>query len=301
MISLLRNIKYYLTTIYRVILNEPLNKGRRLHYLRNYLLWNVRYKYSDRKWIISFENGCRSYVYPFPDHDAGELNIRTRNVDYYDIEFVRKHIRKGDFIVDAGCNVGNRTLAIADIIGGALMIDAGEVAMTRTFENLLLNGLPVKNYYLVRKAVGDSEGIVYFSDLGGANTVNRVVSEKERCEINSCPVEMTTIDKELGKINRSPSFIKTDVEGHDLPALRGAVNTLRKGTVRLVKFEHNQSEPLDPLLEFFEAIGWKVFALGKAGEPTDERRYVSQNMNLFAAPKRYYEETILNGSHELAV
>jgi FkbM family methyltransferase len=216
-------------------------------------------------------------------------------VDYHDIEFIRKHLRKGDFIVDAGCNVGNRTWAVADIIGGALMIDAGETAIRRTLENLRFNNLPVENYHLIRKAVGDSEGVAHFSDLGGASTANKVISGEESDAVKTCAVEMTTIDKELSIVNRSPSFIKTDLEGHDLLALKGAVNTLRKGTVRLVKFEHNQSEPLDPLLEFFEALDWKVFALGQRGEPTDRQQYISRNMNLFAAPRRYYEKVIFRG------
>jgi FkbM family methyltransferase len=293
MLSLLRVTKSHLFTIYWSILKEPLNRGRRLHYLQNYLLWNLRYKYAGQRWVIKFENGYRSYVYPFPDHDAGELNIQTRNVDYFDIEFIRKHIRTGDFIVDAGCNVGNRTLAIADLIGGALLIDAGEVAIKRSLENLLLNGLSPENYFLVKKAVGDTTGTVFFSDFGGANTVNRVISEKENNAVKTYPVEMTTIDQELSAINRSPSFIKTDLEGHDLLALQGAVNTLRSGTVRLVKFEHNQSEPLEPLLEFFEALSWKVFALDRRGKPTDQEAYIGRNMNLFAAPRPYYEEVIL--------
>jgi FkbM family methyltransferase len=293
MLSLLRVTKSHLFTIYWSILKEPLNRGRRLHYLQNYLLWNLRYKYSGQRWVINFENGYCSYVYPFPDHDAGELNIQTRNVDYFDIEFIRKHIRNGDFIVDAGCNVGNRTLAIADIIGGALLIDAGEVAIKRALENLLLNELPLENYFLVRKAVGDTTGTVFFSDMGGANTINRIISEKEKNEVKAYPVEMTTIDKELGIINRSPTFIKTDLEGHDLLALRGAVETLRNGTVRLVKFEHNQSEPLEPLLDFFKALNWKVFALDRRGKPTDQQPYIGRNMNLFASPRPYYEEVVL--------
>jgi FkbM family methyltransferase len=295
MIPLPASAKQHLVTIYLSILKEPLNKGRRSHYLKDYLLWNLLYKYAGRRWVIYFENGYRSYVYPFPDHDAGELNIRTRNVDYYDIEFIRRHLNQGDFIVDAGCNVGNRTWAIADIIGGALMIDAGEVAIKRTLENLLLNGLPAEKFCLIRKAVGDSEGVVSFLDLGGANTVNRVIGQEVEEGVKTCTVEMTTIDKELSIINRAPTFIKTDLEGHDLLALKGAVNTLKGGTVRLVKFEHNQTEPLDPLLSFFEALDWKVFALDRLGKPTDKPRYISQNMNLFAAPKHYYEETILNG------
>ena len=31
----------------------------------------------------------RSYVYPFPDYDAGEVNIWTRNVDFHDIRLAR--------------------------------------------------------------------------------------------------------------------------------------------------------------------------------------------------------------------
>jgi hypothetical protein len=64
----------------------------------------------------------------------------------------------------------------------------------------------------------------------------------------------------------------------------------------LVKFEHNQSEPLKPLLDFFYSLDWKVFALDKRGEPTDQQQYISRNMNLFAAPRHYYEETILAGA-----
>jgi hypothetical protein len=44
----------------------------------------------------------------------------------------------------------------------------------------------------------------------------------------------------------------------------------------------------------FEALDWKVVALDYRGEPAEQQLYVGRNMNLFAAPRRYYEEVILS-------
>jgi hypothetical protein len=82
-----------------------------------------------------------------------------------------------------------------------------------------------------------------------------------------------------------PAFIKIDVEGLDLMALRGSERTLRSGAVRLVKFEHNQSEPLQPLEEFFSKLSWRIFALDGVGKPTVEAAIVARNQNLFAMQK----------------
>ncbi len=182
---------------------------------------------------------------------------------------------------------------MADIIGGALLIDAGEAAINRVRENIWLNKLPAEKYYVVEKAVGAASGTIYFSDLGGANTCNKVLSEDEiHAPVPTIAVEMTTIDREIEKIGILPTFIKTDVEGQDLAALQGAVITLRSGTVRLVKFEHNQSESLDLILEFFGGLGWQVFALDRQGKATIEHSYLQKNMNLFAAPDEYYRQRI---------
>ncbi len=277
--------------LYRIrhhILLDPVNKGRRLSYLWDYMRWQLRAKYGDRKWTISFDNGLRSYVYPYPDHDAGEMNIWTRNVDFHDTVLVRRVLRKGDRIVDAGCNVGNRTWALADMLGGALLIDAGAAAIARVQENRGLNGLAPEDFITIHKAVGERPGVVRFTDEGGAYTRNRVLEQTVApAQVPVVEVEMTTIDAEVEKLGWRPTYLKIDVEGQDLPALRGALKTLRSGSVRLVKFEHNASEPLPPLLEFFHALDWKVFTLHK-GQISVDPLHLAQEMNLFAAPPEVF-------------
>ena len=111
---MLNRIKHHLNVIKRDILFEPLNEGQKLKFVLNYFNWNFFYKYKGKQWIIKLENGLKSIVEPFPDHDSGEINIWTRNVDFQDILLVRSVVDKGDYVIDAGCNIGNRTLAIAE-------------------------------------------------------------------------------------------------------------------------------------------------------------------------------------------
>lgn len=275
--------------IYRIrceILGDPVNRGRKLHYLVRYFRWHFWSKYRKTRWLVAFDNGLRSFVYPFPDHDSGELNIWTRNVDWYDTELVRSLIAPGDTIVDAGCNVGNRTWALADRIGQALMIDAGSSAIARTRENLALNSLSEDRFFIVHKALSDRPGKAIFTDLGGADTGNRILEganlETTRCK--TVELECTTIDAEVERWNLRPSYLKIDVEGQDLKVLAGARQTLAGGEVLLVKFERLEDERLDPFLDFFSGLNWFVFAL-KAGVPSEISADLECSLNLFAAPR----------------
>ncbi len=290
--NIVRSINNHSKIIIRDIVNEPLNKGKKIQFLRKYLMWQLFQK-RKKSYIIKFENGLKSIVRPVPDNDAGEIGIWTRNMDYYDTQFVRSILHKGDYIVDAGCNVGNRTLALADLLGGALLIDAGRVAVARTREHLALNKLSPDHFIVLNMAVGEKVGIVRFTDAGGASTLNRVIEEGVPYE-RTIEVEMTTIDKEVRLWGESPAFIKIDVEGQDLNALKGALNTLKNGSVKLVKFERNQSEPLIPIIEFFSEIKWQVFSLDKKGIPSTSGNLISQDMNLFAMPEKIFGQIAIN-------
>jgi FkbM family methyltransferase len=275
-------IKSHAKTIKRDILNEPLNRGRRIKLLSNYLLWHLVLK-KRRSWVLTLENGYKTIVKPVPDDDAGAIGIWNRNMDYHDTILARNILKKGDFIVDAGCNVGNRTLALADLLGGALLIDAGKEAVARTREHLALNQLDPEKFIVIYKAVGDMEGIVRFTNRGGASTLNKVV-EHGAADVNTVEVEMTTIDKEVQHWGKEPAYIKIDVEGNDLNALKGALRTLQSGAVKLVKFENLNTNPLEPILDFFKMLEWRVFAIDGRGIPSTDPEKLTSDMNLFAMP-----------------
>ncbi len=284
--EILSKIKFHLFVIRKDILMEPLNKGRRFKFFLNYIIWNLFYKYNGKQWIVEFENGLKSIVEPFPDHDAGEVNIYTRNVDFYDILLIRSIINKEDYVIDAGCNIGNRTLAIADVIKGALLIDAGKAAIQRTKKNLSLNNLESDNFITLYKAVSDKMGKVFFSNLGGASTINKVVDENYVGEKEE--VIVTTLDELVNNYPFNFSFIKIDVEGQDYKTLLGAKQILKEKKVKLIKFEHNLEDPLEPIVQLFVDNNWKIFGLNKQGNISEDRNLLNINMNLFACPENYF-------------
>ena len=273
-------------TITNVILTDELNKGYRGRLLLNYFKWYLYHKPRQQTFEIQLQNGMKSLVYP--DSDSGVSSIFTRNVDYHENEYIRSILHKGDFIIDAGCNVGNRTLVLADIISGALLIDANEQCLDRLKRNFALNHLDMTNYHLVAKAVGSTHQVVRFTDLGGTSCQNRIADGAQASDVTTKAAEMTIIDDEMDQLgNPLCAFIKVDLEGYDLDALIGAKKTLSREGVRLVKFERWGSTPLQPFCDFFDAIDWVIFALDRTGCPTYTQPAVTSASNLFAAPKRH--------------
>jgi len=271
------------------IVTDKLNRGQRFRLLLNYFTWFLYSKPRKRTFKITFPNGLRSIVYP--DSDSGVSSIYTRNVDFHGFAYVRSILKKGDFIIDAGCNVGNRTLMLADIAGGALLIDANEKCLERLNGNFRLNTLNMSNFHVVCKAVGSRKGIVKFTDIGGTSTQNRVVQEADKSGASIKTVGMTTIDDEMDNIGNPPcSFVKTDLEGCDLDALRGAVRTLQNGSMKLARFERWQEVPLPPFVDFFTHLNWVVFALDANGAPTIDEQIVKSSLNLFAMPRGIFSD-----------
>lgn len=286
---MLKNSIYHLKVIKSQTLSDPVNKGYKLSLAIDYINWILFFKHRKKDWIIKFDNGFQSIVKPYPDHDSGSMNIWTRNVDYHEIEFIRKMLRKGDLIIDAGCNVGNRTWAMADIIGGAILVDANPKAIARTEENLRLNKLPEDKFRLVQKALGEKPGVIRFSDKGGARTDNRILDEGD-VEDSYTSIEMTTIDSIVESHNFQPVFIKLDVEGYDLPALKGAIRTLKSGSVRLVKFEILDFGTFPQFKRLFSEIDWSIFGLTDDGKIIKDETLFKTRLNLFASPNHIFAQ-----------
>lgn len=266
------------------ILAVDSNRGHRMELFCNCLKWNLYHVPRRLPFTITLENGMKSLVYP--DSDSGLTRIFNWSMDGKENAFIRNTLRPGDFIIDAGANVGNRTLVLADMIRGALLLDANPQCLERLRVNFGLNGLRLDNYHLVNKAVGARRGEVSFTDRGGTSCLNKIADAKEAAEPRLTKVMMTTIDDEMAQIGNPPcAFIKTDLEGYDLDALKGARRTLKDKQLRLVKFERWKSVPVADFQAFFADIGWQVFALDAEGRPSLNEGLIATNNNLFARPK----------------
>ncbi|MBN2541793.1 FkbM family methyltransferase [bacterium] len=277
-----RFLKRFLIDIYRIFFDSH-NAGNRVKSFYSYLKWHLYNKPFNKITHASLINGYRIIIHP--DSDSGVADIYYPR-EWHNLTFIRNNLPERAFIIDAGCNIGNRTLTLADKISGALMIDANELSLTRLKENFELNKVNLDNYHIVNAALGDKPGEVFFTDFGGTSTQNKIINDfNPDPNTKAIKVRMTTIDEEMRRTgNPECHFIKTDVEGYDLQALRGAVNTIKNNPIRLIMFEKWKTVPIEDFISFFSYLNWRIFAIDDKFNKIYSRDIIEYKRNLFAEP-----------------
>lgn len=152
--------------------------------------------------------------------------------DYQTLPIVLEHINKGDHIVDAGAFVGDTAKPFLDRIGQTGLLHCFE-PNPAAFECLRLN-LPIQlNVRFVETALSDTSGVIGLE--AGENAGGSHLSA-------GSPVKVRTIALDSFELSRL-DFLKLDVEGCELRALRGAEKTISKFHPKmLIEINHGALE-----------------------------------------------------------
>jgi FkbM family methyltransferase len=142
-------------------------------------------------------------------------------------------LRPGDLFGDIGSNVGSYTiLAAAGVGANVVAVEAYPPTFERLTRNIAFNG--VQHLVDARcTAVSSKVGTLRFSTSYDA--MNHVMGPDEPGEFVETP--MVRLDDVIG--DRSPTLLKIDVEGHELPVLLGAPKTLANPSLMAVIMEIN--------------------------------------------------------------
>jgi len=141
-------------------------------------------------------------------------------------ELVKKTIKKEDVVVDLGANIGYFTLIFSKLVGPkgkvfAFEPDPTNFAILR--ENVLIN--KCSNVILIQKAVSkiSEEGIMYLSENNKGD--HRIFdSGDNRKKITIETISLDDYFKDSSRIN----FVKMDIQGSEILALRGMKEILEK-------------------------------------------------------------------------
>jgi len=115
----------------------------------------------------------------------------------------------------------------------------------------------------VTKAVSDREGKVCLSDEG-ESSVSHLDFTVERSEKKK--IDMVSIDSHVQKHSLEPIAIKVDIEGFDILALKGAVETARTSQpVFLVEYNQEVGRPntWEALHEFLQLVSYTIFTISR--------------------------------------
>ena len=194
---------------------------------------------------------------------------------------VKQLVQPGDCVVDAGANIGYVTLLLSRWVGESGCVYSFE-PVPETFEwlsesvrKLKLANVKLQNYGLSDSAQSATMGIPRYASGGENLYESRVVEEGRGARFaRTVSVSLNTLDALLAGCSRSVSFIKIDVEGHELPAVKGALQVIsRDKPALLIEVAGDPDRPDSAAGELFAllmGLGYKPF-VGDSGTLRDRR------------------------------
>jgi FkbM family methyltransferase len=150
--------------------------------------------------------------------------------------FVHAAVRAGDVVLDIGANVGWYTTLLAGLVGPRGRVYAFE-PNKNAVRLLRASAAAYENIRIVDVALGEAAGdaVLHIPEQGVTASLRDLPGTRAT---QRCPV--TTLDKFLAAERPGPvTFVKCDVEGAELPALRGAARSLAEERPPLWMIEMN--------------------------------------------------------------
>ena len=148
-------------------------------------------------------------------------------------------------IFDVGANVGDYSVACLEAFGAECHVHAFEPAAS-TFAVLQGRLARYPDVTLHKLGLGDRAGTATLRSSGSCSSIASLVDldrpVRPFADEFSEEVETETIDSlcERQRIDRI-DFLKLDIEGFELAALRGAERMIREGNIRYIQFEFGEN------------------------------------------------------------
>jgi FkbM family methyltransferase len=185
---------------------------------------------------------CDSHMYK--EYSEGRTQLDT-------LELALKYVSKWDLAVDGGAFVGVWSLELSKHFNEVFAFEPSH----DTFECLEHNLANTNNVLCLNSALGEDNGTISLEqdERWDGNTGGRYVVSGDDCLIGRLDdYHLPTLD-----------FIKLDVEGHELYALKGAEETLRKyKPIVLVeqkaRLEQRQGVEKNMVGDYLKTLGYRM-------------------------------------------
>lgn len=242
--------------------------------------------------IVEVTLGAPSFFAELDLRDRIQYLMYMRGHHELDTErLVARNLGSGSTFVDVGANIGYFSL-LASAIDPHAAIYAFEPLprnATRLRRNVALN--PSSSIVVKEMALSDREGTadLVSADEAGESGWNHI-GLASASDHASCRVRTTTLDAMVRDEGIPlPTFLKIDVEGHELAVLRGAAATLGAKGRRQVVIEINepclaaQGTSGDEINALLLGHGYRCFQIGRGGaiKPTAKPNPARRERNFY--------------------
>ena len=193
--------------------------------------------------------------------------VFKRKQDGIEIKLIRSIVKNGFVVLDIGANIGFYTKIFSELVGANGSVHAFEPE-TINFTHLQNNLRTNANVKLINKAVSDKAGPIkiYLSKMLNVDHRTYPVDDYSHVmEINAATIDDYLPLNNISKID----FIKMDIQGFEMSALKGMEKTLKNNPeVKIItelwpygldKAGHSALEVFD----FFHSLGFDLYLISQ--------------------------------------
>ncbi len=243
------------------IVNHPLNRKSKIKTFLRLLWWKVNQLTFKLPTIVELVPGRKIICYP--DSSSGGLIVYKRLFDYEEMQYLLKHLKKESTFIDIGANIGDYSLIASSIITKRTIhtFEPFHSVLARLKENIALN--KINNITIHEEVVSDKDGYEYF-DLESESEVNHITYTKTEASLKLKCIKLDTFAErnKLSMIN----FLKVDVEGAEMKALKGAERLLSEHKVKTILLELNKNNQVFgttnlEIVRYLHTFGYKLYQI----------------------------------------
>lgn len=185
-------------------------------------------------------------------HDAGVF-LEIFQAEVYEQIW---HPHLGDVVIDIGAYVGMFTVKASEAVGCAGQVIAIEPC-PESFRLLKTNTDGYLNVRLIKAAIMNEIGMgkLYYSKAKAANSL--IKQSNKYIEVETMTLDWLLKSLQLSRVD----FIKIDAEGAELEVLKGATETLAKGTRLVIAAYHTAKDgkrEIGEVAKYLQDIGYKI-------------------------------------------
>lgn len=232
------------------------NQGNRLNAVLRGLFWFARSRFTSKPSCREVFGDRKIWCHPDGFISRSVMLFGEWN-EYDSLKFIYTFLRPGDNFLDVGANVGLFSILASKTVSpeSIFCVEPGKTQRSRLEDNFRLNRIDGVHIYPF--AVGDTAGSANFSTEDAVSHILESASQADNSEV----VEIRRLDSFLPK--QIFHLTKIDVEGFELPALRGASGLLENAFLPVMLLELNGSSErfgiqTYDILAFLESCGYRV-------------------------------------------
>ncbi len=208
---------------------------------------------------VDIDEWIQQHVYFFGLYDPVHIN------------FIKTQLKPGDYFFDVGANVGCFSLAASLCVGDSGKVYAFEPikkVYIRLNENIELNR--IKNISTIPMAVYEKNTMLRIFLANQENLGMSSIYEHDAMSGEVFEIEAISLDGFMSSNDiKKADFVKIDIEGAELQALRGMVNTIRRHQpVFMVEISENvlkKESDRNQIFTFFDGFNYSAFIVSDEG------------------------------------